>query len=365
MNRVVINTEALRHNLDIIRGWVEGQHGAKLTVVTKVLCGHVEAIRAFHNLGVRSMADSRLQNLRAIREGFDDVETWYLLPPSPSVVSNVVTLANVSLNTELSIIRALNQEAGKQDTVHGVVIMIELGDLREGILPGTLVKIYEEIFNLPNIRILGIGANLGCLSGAVPNVDQFMQLVLYRELLELKFDRKLPLISAGASAVLPLLVGGVLPRQINHFRIGESILLGTDLVNGGKMEGLRDDAVLMEAEIIEIKEKALVPLGETGSTTPFTPIEEAEQPSPGQRGYRALVALGQLDTEVGALMPVHPDHTIAGASSDITVVNLGEQPHGLGIGDTIRFKMKYSALVRAMNSKYSQIALPPPLEEIL
>jgi predicted amino acid racemase len=253
-------------------------------------------------------------------------------------------------------------EAKKLERIHKIIIMIELGDLREGILPGSLVKFYERVFELPHIEVLGIGANLGCLAGAVPNVDQFTQLVLYRELLELKFHRKLPMISAGSSAVLPLLLEGNLPKAINHFRIGEAIFLGTDLVNGGSLPRLRNDVVLLEAEIAEIKEKGLVPLSETAAMTPFE-SENEEDLSPGQRGYRALVSVGQLDTDITGLTPVDSRHRIAGASSDITVVNLGDDPNGLKIGGTIRFRVNYAAMLRLMSGKYVAKEVTPPLDE--
>jgi ornithine racemase len=352
MNRITIDEEALRHNLDRVR-YLVGRHGAHLTVVTKSLCGNPEVLRILRESSVDSIADSRLQNLEAMGELGGGLQRWYLRPPHHSALADVVRLSDVSLNSELSTIRLLSEEAERQGVTHQVIIMIELGDLREGILPGSLVEVYEDVFALPNVEVLGIGSNLGCLSGTVPNIDQFMQLALYRELLELKFGRELPLISAGTSAVLPLLVDGVLPRPINHFRVGESIFLGTDLVHGGQLEGFRDDAVLLEAEIVEMKEKALVALGETADVAPFGTIEHNE-PQPGQRGYRAILTLGQLDTDVGALEPVEPDHQIAGASSDLTVVNLGPKSGGLRVGDCIRFRMGYSAFVRLMSNPYTR-----------
>jgi predicted amino acid racemase len=366
VNRITLNIEAIKHNLAMVNGWVRG-HGARMTVVTKALCGNEQALNALHRLGVESMGDSRLANLEAIARAVPGVETWYLRPPHRSAISEIVGLSDVSLNTELAVIKELNEEAARKDRLHHVIIMVELGDLREGILPGALIKLYREVFDLPNIEVLGIGANLGCLTGCVPNIDQLMQLVLYRELLQLKFDRKLPLISAGSSAVLPLLLDGRLPKTVNHFRVGETILLGTDLVNGGTIEGLRDDGARLEAEVIEIQEKSLIPLGETVEMTPFAPVEEEESFAPGQRGYRALVAVGQLDTDIGGLTPVDPNRKIAGASSDITVVNLGEDPGGLKVGDTIDFRMGYSGFVRLMANKYTDkevLPLPPEAENV-
>ncbi|MBN2565562.1 MAG: alanine racemase [Candidatus Eisenbacteria bacterium] len=352
MNRLTIDIEALRHNYNAISNWVRG-HGAGLTVVTKALCGHTETISALRDIGVDSMADSRLENLRVIRRAAPGAETWYLRPPHVSALAEVVQIADVSLNTELEIIKKLNEEAVKQNKVHKVIVMIELGDLREGILPGALLNVYKQVFQLPNIRVLGIGANLGCMGGVIPSVDQYMQLVLYRELLELKFERDLPMISAGSSATIPMLLEGRLPEKINHFRVGESLFLGTDVIQGETAEGLRDDAVRLEAEIVEIKEKGMVPLGETTDITPFQPLEVEESYDPGERGYRAIVTVGQVDTDVGGLIPLGPDHQIAGASSDLTVVNVGDEKGGLSVGDTLAFRLSYSSFVRLMANPYT------------
>ncbi len=359
MNRVTINLEALQHNFQVIDGWMK-DHGSTWTLVTKVLCGHADTIKGLELLGVRSMADSRLANLEVVRETVPDVETWYLRVPHWPAIADIVRLADVSLNTELETIHAINEEAGKQGKVHKIIVMIELGDLREGILPGALVDFYKAIFELPNIEVWGIGANLGCLSGTVPNVDQLTQLMMYRELLELKFNKKLPMISAGASSVLPLLLEGSVPHEINNFRIGEALFLGTDLVNSGTLEGLRDDAVTLEADIAEIKEKSLVPLGETTSMSPFEAFKQ-EDTQPGERGLRAVITMGQLDTEMGGLTPLNPNHQVVGASSDLSVVSVTEA-EGLRVGDTIRFRPSYGALVRLMAGKYVTKQVTPALE---
>lgn len=362
MNRVIFDLHALSQNVRQIGNWMD-EHGAKWTVVSKVLCGNKDIIRALQIMGVRSLADSRLRNLKNIDKIIDDFESWYLRLPHMSVIKDVVALSDVSLNSEIEIIKAINKEAAKQNKIHSIVIMIELGDLREGILPGSLIKFYEDIFDLPNVDVIGIGANLGCLSGTVPSIDQFTQLALYRELLELKFNHKLPVISAGTSASLPLAMDKRMPKTINHFRIGESVFLGSDLVNGGTIEGLRNDVVTLEAEIAEVKEKSLVPSGETANISPFdAPVEDNEY-TPGERGYRAIVAIGQLDTDISGIAPVDKRYSIAGASSDLTVINLGDNPQNLKVGDVIDFTLSYSALLRLMNAPYIDIVPKPSLEK--
>jgi predicted amino acid racemase len=264
----------------------------------------------------------------------------------------LVETAGTSLNSELRTIQELDREARNYGVMHEVVIMVELGDLREGVQPGALTRFYEGVLELRNIHVVGLGASLGCLAGAIPSVEQLNQLEMYRELLELKYRRRIPKVSAGSSVLLPLLREGVLPKAINHFRIGESLFLGTDLLTGKVLDGLRDDVITAEGEISEIKEKTLAPSGATSCMTPFASVGDAENALPGKRGYRALVTIGQLDTDVGGLVPVDPTHRIAGASSDITVVNLGEDPKGLDVGHSIRFRVNYAGLLRLMNDKY-------------
>lgn len=363
MNRVTIDLRALEHNIRTIDGWLTDAD-ASWTLVTKVLCGHADTLDALQRLGVRSMADSRLANLKAITRIIENFESWYLRLPHLPAVPEIVELADVSLNSEMRAIEALNDEAGRRGMIHRIVVMVELGDLREGVLPGSLIEFYQRAFKLEHIEIIGIGANLGCLSGVVPNVDQLSQLALYHELLELKFDHALPVISAGSSAVLPLLLEGNVPKGINHFRIGEAVFLGTDLVNGGTLEGLRDDAITVEVDIVEVREKSLVPMGETTTMTPFEAFTE-EETQPGQRGSRAVVTIGQLDTEMRGLTPLHPDHRIAGASSDLTVLNIGDNPENLKMGDTIRFRPDYGSLVRLMLSPYVDKVVIPPIKEFI
>ena len=360
MNRLTINLEALRHNINTIDGWLK-DHGATWTLVTKVLCGHRDTLAALQHLGVHSMADSRLRNLRNIVKLTPEIETWYLRLPHMAAIPQIIELTDASLNSEIETIEALSAEACRQDRRHGIIVMIELGDLREGILPGHLIHFYNHIFELPNLEVLGIGANIGCLSGCVPNVDQYTQLKLYRELLELKFGRELPMISAGTSATLPLLHESSVPKAINHFRVGDSVFLGTDLIHGGAMAELRDDAMLLEVDVVEIKEKSLVPVGETSSLAPFefTATEEYE---PGARGYRAICTVGGLDTDVAGLTPVDTRYSIAGGASDLTVINIGDNRGDLAIGDQIKLRPNYAALLRLMVSPYIDKEVVPPLD---
>lgn len=362
MNKVVINIEGLRHNLAQIDRIVSLQ-GATWTVVTKALCGHSDTLKALRFMGVKSIADSRLDNLRAVNQAAPGLEKWYLRLPHLSAVEDIVELADLSLNSEIRVIRALSNEALRQNKIHHIIIMVELGDLREGITPGSLTDFYRAVFEMPGIIVQGIGAQIGCLAGAAPNEDQVAQLGLYRELLELKYKKTLEFVSGGSSIFLPKLFEGGQYPSINHYRIGEALFLGTNLITGEKIPALRDDVITLEAEIAEIKEKNLTASTDTVNSAPFENASNSEQPKPGERGARALVTVGNLDTSVEGLTPVVDEYQVAGGSSDITVVNLGSNPNNLAVGDTVTFKTNYAAFLGLMNDPYIRKEVVPPLDE--
>ena len=359
MNRITIHLEAILHNLLIIHQWMKHQ-GASWTVVTKSICGHADILKVLQLFKVRSFGDSRLENLETIRQIIPDSEAWYLRIPDRSSVESVVRLSDISLNSELEIVEALNEQARLQGKVHQIVVMVEQGDFREGLLPDSLFGFCQKALQLSNIRIIGIGSNLGCLGGIAPTEDSFTQLVDFHHQLQEKTGIRIPLISGGTTVSLSLLQEGRIPKAVNHFRIGEGIFLGTNLIQGGTLPSLRSNGAILEAEIAEIKQKDIVAGEGPKSLTPFPPSFDPATSDFG--GYRAIISIGQVDTDIAGLIPVNRNHRIVGASSDLTVVHLGEDPCGLKIGDTIPFRVNYSAFVRLMSSKYIQKRIDPSFE---
>src|SRR5699024_927963 len=148
--------------------------------------------------------DARLGNLKTIKSIKPEAETIYIKPPAKKSISDVVKYADVSFNTELLTIKWLSEEARRQNKVHRILIMIELGDLREGIMGESLVDFYRQVFELPNIEVAGLGANLNCLSGVMPSKDKLIQLSLYQQLIEAKFGKEIKAVSGGSSVMVPL-----------------------------------------------------------------------------------------------------------------------------------------------------------------
>jgi predicted amino acid racemase len=319
--------------------------------VTKLLCGNKLYIAELLKLDIHQAADSRLSNLRIIKSLNPKIETIYIKPPAKHALGTVVEYADISLNTSISTIKLLSKEAIRQKKTHKIIIMIEMGELREGIMRDDLISFYSEVFELPNIEVAGIGTNLACLYGVLPNNDKLIQLSLYKQLIEAKFNKNIPLVSGGASVTIPLIINRTLPKGINHFRVGETLFLGTDVYHDSTFEKMHNDVFRLFAEIIELIEKPTVPMGEIGTNVKGESVGISEDDY-GRTTKRALIDLGLLDIEENQIFPIDKDINIVGASSDMIVIDLGDNEKNYRVGDFLEFRMTYMGTVRIMNSKY-------------
>lgn len=327
-------------------------NGIKWGITTKLLCGHEDFLKEVADLGIGEMHDSRISNLKKIKEEINsEVLTIYIKPPPKDIIESVVKYADASLNTELSTLHALSEEAKRQEKVHKVIIMIEMGDLREGVIRENLIDFYEKVFKLPNLEVIGIGTNLNCMHGVMPDEDKLIQLALYKQIIELRFDKNIPLVSGGTTVTIPLLLRNQLPSGINHFRVGEALFFGKDLFSGGTIEGMHEGVMELYTQIIEIAEKPKVPSGDLG-VNPQGKVADIDEDEYGETSYRAILDIGYLDINPDHLISVHDDVRIADASSDMLILDVGDNERGYEVGDFIRFRMKYMGALGIMNSDY-------------
>lgn len=327
------------------------KHDIQFSVVTKMLCGNKLFLTELLKLGITQVCDSRVSNLKTLKSIKPDIETIYIKPPAKRAIKSVVEYADISVNTEINTIKLLSEEAQRQNKKHKILIMIELGELREGIMGEDFMAFYEEVFKLKNIEVVGIGTNLTCLYGVLPNHDKLIQLSLYEQLVEARFNRQIPYVSGGSSVTIPLIHQKLLPAGINHFRVGETLYLGTDLFKNQTFKNMHSDVFKLYAEIIELSEKPQVPIGEMGQNVEGTTFEFNEEDK-GKRSYRAILDMGLLDVEQGHIFPSDTDLNVVGASSDMFVVDLGENEKNYKVGDLMEFNLDYMGVLRAINSRY-------------
>jgi ornithine racemase len=215
----------------------------------------------------------------------------------------VVKYADISLNTELSTFMNFLMKRAAGHRIHKVIIMIEMGDLREGVMREDLINFYEKVFRLPGIEVVGLGTNLNCLHGVMPDGDKLIQLALYKQIIELRFKKKIPLVSGGTTVTIPLLLRNQLPDGVNHFRVGEALFFGKNLFTDGVIEGMSDQVMELYTQIIELSEKPMVPTGELGVNPQGKPRLIAEDDY-GKTSYRAIIDIGVLDIQPNYLIPV-------------------------------------------------------------
>jgi predicted amino acid racemase len=342
--RLEIQLEKITHNARSLLALCAAK-GVGIAAVTKGVCGSPEVASALIDSGISVVADSRLANLRRMREA--GIEAQYLLIRSPklSEAEQAVQLADISLNTELQIVRALARQAARLGRVHGVIWMVEMGDLREGLPESALPAAVEETLSLRGVKLAGIGTNLGCFSGVIPDEDKMRELSDLVVMVEGRFAVRVPIVSGGNSASCAWVTSASDVGRVNQLRFGEAILLGRETVHGALIPGLYTDAFTLVAEVIESQVKPSAPVGELG-TDAFGHVHETEDHG---RMRRTILALGEADTATGAIRP-RIEAEILGASSDHLLLDAGDRlPE---VGSEVAFDVDYEALLRSMISPY-------------
>jgi predicted amino acid racemase len=342
---LVMDKNKIKHNTKVLSE-LAGKYGIKVAGVTKVLCALPELGEAMLEGGAYALADSRIENLMKLRAY--DAPKILLRIPMLSQVADVVQYADISLNSEIEIIQALNKAAKSIGKVHQIILMVDLGDLREGVWYENAVAYAEEILKLENIKLLGLGTNLTCYGGVIPSTENLGKLVGIAEEIENNFNVKLDIISGGNSSSIHLLLKDQMPERVNQIRLGEAIVLGTESAYGQRIEGTYSDAFSFVAEIVELKDKPSIPIGEIGMDA------FGGKPVFQDNGIikRAIVAAGRQDVKHDGLTPKDKGIMILGASSDHMILDVSKAEKEYKIGDPIEFDVNYGAMLAAATSEY-------------
>jgi len=339
---VEINLKAIQENTKRVVDFCK-PHGIEVVGVTKGVCGDSKIANSMIKGGVRILADSRIQNIKKMQEAGINAEFMLIREPMLSEAREVVEFTDYSLNTELETLKRLSGIAEEIGKIHKVIIMVDVGDRREGLMPQELVPFLEKAKELKGIKIVGIGTNVGCFGGVLPTVENQSLLVKLAEKAK-KIIGDEPIISSGGTVVLKLLEDNKLPQRINQLRIGTAILLGTD---GYRIiPWLEQNAFTIKAEVIEVKEKPSLPEGPIGRDA-FGHVPTFED-----RGVRkrAILAIGRQDVDIEGLTPLEKGIEVLGGSSDHTILDVEEAP--TKVGDILSFRPNYAAMLRAMTSEY-------------
>ena len=349
--RVEINLSHLKENAEFVVGKCAEQ-GIDVFGVIKGTTGIPECARQFADGGCKGIASSRLEQIEDTRAFGVDKPYLLLRVPMLSEVEDVVRLTDYSLNSELVVLEALNKEAARQGKIHKVILMADVGDLREGFwdkdeMADVAVKVEKEMGNL---ELAGVGTNVGCYGSLLPTVEKLEELVAIAENIEAKIGRKLEYISGGGTSSFMRVLDGNIPERINHLRIGEVILLALDLFlyYGYDLSAMHQDVYTLKAEVIEVKTKPSVPVGELGvDAFGHTP----EYPEKGMR-RKVLLGMGKVDYgSIEEIFPRDPGIEILGASSDHTILDVTDSKVDYKVGDIVEFTINYASIVYVTNCR--------------
>lgn len=353
--RLVLDLKKLRHNIDVVLGNCS-KAGISVCGAIKGFNGLPEAVKEFAEAGCSQLGTSRMRTIKELTALGIQGEYLLLRVPMLSEVKEVVEYADISLNSDIEVLRALNSASAKKDKLHQVIIMADLGDLREGFWDKEELIDCAEIVEkeLDNIVLKGIGTNLGCYGSIKPTVSKMNELISLAERVEKRIGRRLEIISGGATSSYTLVLDGTMPKRINHLRIGEGIINDYDLpeIWGLNIEDMYQDALTFEAEVIEVRNKPSHPVGEVCIDS------FGRKPEYIDRGIRkrALLAAGKLDFALNdKIFPRKDGVEVIGSSSDHMILDIEDSREDIKVGDIVAFNVSYPSMMYMSTDKYVNV----------
>jgi predicted amino acid racemase len=248
----------------------------------------------------------------------------------------------------------------KQGKTHKVLLMVDMGDLREGIWfteTAELEAAVRKVLELPGLELYGLGTNFGCYGTVLATEENAAEFVRVAKRLENRLSIKFQYLSGGNCSSCRLAERGTLPEEINHLRIGAQHAFGIEYVEGRYLEGYchssKDigkyvsDAYILKGEIIELRKKPTVPVGELGLDSFMNAKVFAD------RGIRtqALLSFGRQDVPWENIHPVDERIQVLGQTSNHTVIDLEDADGAYRLGDIAAFEIDYTALLYLCNAR--------------
>lgn len=349
---IEINTDAIANNSRVVCHAL-AKHGVKTAGVIKFSDGAKEICQAYLDGGCSQLASSRVVHLKDIKGWFPGVPTLLLRIPMICEADEVVEYADYSLNSEAEVIKALSDSCVKLNKDHKVVLMLDIGDRREGVVTFddlTALAAYAE--SLPRITVAGVGTNYGCQSGVLPDDENLEMVAEGSRRVEKTVGHKLEIVSAcSSSSFIRISQGKTYPAEISHARVGGYIANPYNMRINRCVDipEMREDTVCLKAMVVESKEKPGVAAGHIGKNW------KGETLTFGESGptVRTIVAVGSQDiADAMNLVPMADGVKVIGGSSDHVVLDTTASSHKFVPGDIIEFRLRYGAMLCAFSTRH-------------
>ncbi len=346
--RVRINLEHITHNVRTVKSICD-KHGIRIVGITKVFGADPNIAQCYVDGGLEMIGDARVANLAKLAD--IKAEKWLIRPPMLSEVKEVVKVADASLNSEISLIRAISDECVRQGLPpHKIVLMADLGDIREGYVDyDEMVEVAKETEALPGVYLYGIGVNLTCFSFITPDSDKMNELAALKKRISDAIGRPLDIVSGGNSGTIDLMMNDGINPEVDSLRLGESLLFGKERAKYSYLPDTYKDGFILEAEIVELKEKPSLPWGNIGCDSYGNYPEFIDR---GEHRIKAILALGKQDFDPEICKPLDDGIIILGASSDHLMLDITDSKREYKVGDAVQIELGYFSVMRAFTSSY-------------
>ncbi|WP_373435443.1 alanine/ornithine racemase family PLP-dependent enzyme [Metamycoplasma equirhinis] len=345
--KLIINETKFKTNVKVAIDICK-EHNITVLAVTKGFCGNKKMAGLYYEAGIRHFGDSRLENFE-IFNGFQNIHKQLLRIPMISEIPEVVKICDSSLNGDINVIEKISEYClVKKLKPHEIVLMVDLGDRREGVLPEEALVTAQKIAKLKGVKLIGLGCNFGCYGARIPSNEAMAKFVKIQHEIENELNIKLTHMSGGNSLSLHMVWENRMPKEINFLRMGFAMIFGTEDMYRKTIKGMFRDAFVCEAEVVEVDYKSSLPIGACG-------IDAF-----GHKPYfkdigtikRVICAIGKLDTMFDAMIPYDKDLKILGGSSDHLIINANDSKINYKSGDIIKFDLDWGSLLYLFNSKY-------------
>jgi predicted amino acid racemase len=315
--------------------------GIELVGVTKVIDGEPLVGTALLEAGCVGLADSRLPAL--IRLAASALAPLTLIrPPQFGETEAVAQVVDRVLLSDPETARRLGEHVPASPIE--LLLTVDLGDRREGVLPEDAPAVARRLTDLPGTQLAGIAVNFACLSGQIPSHELFRQAESVLDQIAGLCEAE-PVLSLGGTCCVPY-APGYRPRYRTEMRSGAGPVFGIDLVSGEVLPGLERTSPVLTAVVLESYRKPPAPPGPRGGDAfghePDTDLPDAD-------AVYTMIALGRRDSAPSCLAPLDEGVRVGGMTSDVTIL-ITDRPYSPG--DTLRFALDYEGLVRAMTSPF-------------
>ncbi|MFP4362850.1 MAG: hypothetical protein ACLFR1_03160 [Spirochaetia bacterium] len=228
------------------------------------------------------------------------------------------------------------------NSVPDLKLVVEVGDLRDGINQAELIPFISSLPKQQKIKVSGLLFNFGCLYGTAPRcsdidlIDKLISRVRRETGITLEEN------SIGGTIAIDTVLKCGLPDSIAELRIGEAVLLGESISLRQRYEFLYQETAKLHVEVLEVREKRI--------TEPPPYFNSCGvMPRKGPMGLRKLAVLGAgalISPEKG-IQPTYPGEYLLGSSHDHMVVDITDSNYSYSSGDYFSFALNYTGLAHA------------------